>query len=201
MFGIFKKKTLLEQGTTKTLAELKSAVVGIDFLIDDESNGLNLLRTVEGAYDASVEHVTSQLVVVSRLSSIQEQALALRKIVILAMEDYVLYSVVNKEWPEEDREMIRKVLVSDKVFESEQDKDMFMLQAVLFGHATSIAVLEISKEIEEKDNALGWFKNYGDVYKMYTDRIVDLILNEDAPLLLEVTVKIKDTLRSKILAG
>ena len=179
------------------------AVPGVLEMSKDSNNTLHFLAIKDSQLNEWKKYIKVKLTNVAELDTFADQAIALREIVLDALDSrFILFPYVdNNRTDEEKRILAEKLLL--KQYSSDVNAEIAnAIMMFAFSEATVMGTFEASKLIEGHDQANQWFKIYIEACKKVTDHIVDMLLQKpsvDSPEVLESELlKVHDTHKQNI---
>lgn len=204
MWPFRKKPTSLNLGQL-----LEIAVPAVIEISKDPNNTLNFLTIDNSQLTEWQKHVEEKLTSVAGLDTFLDQAIALREIVLDALDlRFNFFPFVDN-----NRTSQEKIILAEKLLQEVEpsldvnNKINYAIWMFAFSEATVIGTFEASKLIEGGEQANQWFKAYIDACQKVADQLTDSLLKKSTSDPLEVMqsvlmaelVKNKQDIRKEIL--
>jgi hypothetical protein len=174
--------------TSLSLEQLIDVVVpGVLEMSKDPNNTLHFLAIENSQLNEWKKYIKVKLTNVAELDTFADQAIALREIVLDALDSrFNLFPYVDNNRTSEE-----KIILAEKLLLKQDTSDVKaeIVNAIMmfaFSEATVIGTFEASKLIEGHDQAIQWFKIYIEACKSVTDHIVDTLLQKPSTDPLEI---------------
>lgn len=186
------------------------AVSSVIEMSKDPNNTLHFLALDDSQLDEWQKYIEVKLTNVAELDTFADQAIALREIVLDALDSrFNLFPYVDNNRTSEEKIILAEKLLLESSTIDVKTKITNAIMMFAFSEATVLGTFEASKLIEGNEQANQWFKIYIEACQKFIEQLVDALLQKSTTdpfdvmrsAMMEVSNTNKQDIRNEILTG